>query len=85
MNLGPDFGVWNLTFLPKINIVAGSEKGHSLAAAERVHFSVTSSWELHALEGSLINMILLAVLFLCFISSYSASVKGKFVLPSAKL
>lgn len=85
MNLGPDFGVWNLTFLPKINIVAGSEKGHSLAATERVHFSVTSSWELHALEGSLINMILLAVLFLCFISSYSASVKGKFVLPSDKL
>lgn len=53
MNLGPDFGVWNLTFPPKITIiVAGSEEGHSLAAIGRVHFSVTPSWELDALEGS---------------------------------
>jgi hypothetical protein len=34
-------------------------------------------------EGA--SMILLAVLFLCFFSSYSASVKGKFTLPFPNL
>lgn len=38
------------------------------------------SW---AQRGQPLSMILLAVLFLCFISSYSASVKGEFFLPFA--
>jgi hypothetical protein len=54
VNLGPDFGVWNLTFPPKINIIVVGLRRvtSSLAAIRRVHLSETTSWELDAVEDS---------------------------------